>query len=204
MSFLYATKSGGGGGGPTIVDNFEDNDIAEYTGDTGSFTTQTGTVFNGSYALEGTTSSGDALGIHSTSGLDTYPAQGNTFRVNIYHTTSGDLNGVLYGHQGGDQDYYLLRPHDGTQEFQLYSNVSGTGFTKLASAAVDPPLNEWMEMEVAWGTDDTHDCKLFDAAGNQIASLSATDGTFTSGGIGFEVNNSEGGTTGYFDYERIV
>jgi len=51
-----------------LYDDFEDNDITEYQGDTGSFTTQNSTVYDGSYALQGNSSSSSGSSTSARSG----------------------------------------------------------------------------------------------------------------------------------------
>ncbi len=95
----------------TVIDSFEDGDISEYSGDTGVFSVTTGSTDWGSYRLEsGRKQDGtDFSLITSTSGLGTYPSQGDTYSVRAYPDTSEDDPNpqIAFGVQDSD-NFYLV------------------------------------------------------------------------------------------------
>lgn len=189
----------------TIVDDFEDQDITEYAGDTGNCTVVSSPVQNGSYALEASTGSDTTVIISSTTGLNAYPSQGDTFRVWVRTSTANALHAVMFGTQSesASTNRYQtgLNQHQG--EFEL-AKADSNGFTELAAATQSYSDDTWYEIEVAWGTDDSITATLYDSAGSQLNQVSATDATFTSGGVGFLHNPGTGGSTTNYDYWRIV
>lgn len=202
MSMFFSPLAGAEA---TIVDDFEDGDISEYRVNTGSFSTQTTEVTNGSVALQGTPSSGSVY-IRSESGLDTYPAQGDTFRVNVYLPESDTLGALMFGTQSGasnnDEAYRAEVNNTGSKIAIVLQDGSTT--TVLSSQSVNVPGGEWLELEVAWATDGTITITLFDSAGSQLAQTSATDTTYASGGIGFRAYDGNDQTAIYFDHVRIL
>ncbi|MFW5950076.1 MAG: hypothetical protein ACOCR6_01845 [archaeon] len=195
----------------SVVDNFEDADadpagpyesgegISDYYGgDTGSANRQTGTVYEGAHALELSSESA----IISTSGLPRYPAQGDTFSARIYLAGNSNDCGILYGCPSeageGSQSGYLTSVND-TNDFTLY-RYDGGSVTEIGSDSGSASTGEWWEIEVAWGTDDSHEATFYDSSGTEQASISATDDTYTDTGVGFRAS----GTTIYADQYEIL
>jgi len=81
-----------------LIDDFEDANVDEYSGDTGPVSIQTGTVYNRSYALD---TAADGNFIYSTSGLPNYPAQGDIWETYAY-ITSTQSETVLDDFEDGD------------------------------------------------------------------------------------------------------
>lgn len=186
-----------------VVDDFEDGDLAEYGGDTGNFTVQTATVSNGSNALEVTSESGNLLqGISSTSGLDRYPAQGETFACDVYITSDTNNVRIYWGTQSEIQDpdgYFVM-----LQGSQDNIELGVGGGSTLDSVNATFPTGEWLTATITWGTDGSMSVDVTDASGTTLASVSGTDTTYTSGGIGFWHNTSSAGISTYWDHYRIV
>lgn len=197
MSLFYK-PSAGGGDTVTVVDDFEDGDIAEYSGATGSYTANTNApVYNGSYSLKASAST--AAELISTSGLNEYPAQGDTYVVQVRFSSDANVAGVLFGVQDTN-NLYLVQIHAGSDNFQLFVE-SGGGFTKLAEdTAATIGASEWYECRIDWATDGTITPMLLDSADSQVSQISATDTSYSSGGIGFRSNASNS----IYDYARVV
>lgn len=188
--------------GAVIIDGFEDNDLSEYSGDTGQYQTQTGTVKDGTYALQGT-SDGSAYLIQSTSGLDNYPSEGDTFRWWYQTDTGGAGSGYFrYGLQDSN-NHYRGGIDRANSELRLEIRDSGN-LTTLASNALSISSGTWYELELVWQTDGTMTLTAYDDTGSQLAQCSATDTSYTSGGVGFNVFYGSGTTNDYYDHVRIV
>jgi hypothetical protein len=183
MSFLTAVN-GLTGPDVTIIDDFEDGDITEYGGDTGNFAVVQSPVQNGSNALESQT--GGAV-ISSTTGLSTYPGQGDTFRFYCQNPSSGGRIYTYFGTQSESNTPagYRIGVRPGIDDFLLQRNDGSGGSTVLGSTSVSLSTGVWYRVNVTWQTDGTIDATLFDS-GSQIANISTTDTTYTDGGIGFE------------------
>lgn len=195
------------GGLVAIIDDFEDNDIAEYAGDTGQFSVQTGIVKGGSYALQMDTG-GVAYHISSTAGLPNYPTQGDTIRVWGRLTGSNDQLAFTFGEQSetgeGTQSGYAVQfdKFDTKVTLRRYDNGSNTTLDALANPGLN--LDAWYEIKIEWGTDDVIAVTILDDTNTSIGSLTATDANYTSGGVGWRVNASSATSTMYADDARIV
>jgi len=173
----------------TVVENFEDNDISNYSGDVGSFQTTTSPVYNGSYALE-----------------ETYGSNQNSTIADVNITISEDqlyqaairpvkdkVTSVLFMSQDATVD--------GSYEVGYYHN--GDEFrTPVGAKTLDLSLPDWFIVEFEKLSDGTVNCRLLDTNQNELASTTGTDDSYTSGGLGFYVNNvntTDGGNAAY-DY----
>lgn len=186
-----------------IIDDFEDTDFSEYGG-TGSLTQNTTvTPINGSAVAEASANTTDYVSVGSTTGLPVYPSQGDTFRC--YFRTTVASTSVRFGwatqSESEFSDGYEIRAVE-NDEFRLFETTTG-------ELDIDTSMNfsvdTWYYVEVTWGTDGSITATLHQASDDaQIGSLSATDSTFTSGGISLTANATGDGTTTFYDYINIV
>ncbi|MFM2339462.1 MAG: hypothetical protein RLZZ360_98 [Candidatus Parcubacteria bacterium] len=174
----------------SFSDDFEDNNITEYSGDTTLFQTDTAPVFGGSYALEALNKSGRTTdGIFRTGSLT---AQGQVIRYRQYvDTTTGsaDEGCALFGVQTpgtNNNNYAVCLELFGTDRLSLSKNVTDNDVsgTRLASTTVTFATG-WYLVEIDWQTSNRIDVYLYNAAGSIVASTTATDSSYTSGGMGF-------------------
>lgn len=195
------TGTAGPGAVSTIIDDFEDNDIAEYNGATGDYTTVTSPVFNGTYALEGATAGGDNNVIASTSGLNTYPSQGDSFRYAVQLASTSNVHRVGWATQTstGGNDGYTLRINANTSEFELFTDAT----VLVEDTSVSYTAGIWYVVEVTWESDGTQTVTLWNGD-TEVTTISATDTTYTGGGIQFQTNDGSGSSNGYFDYVGII
>lgn len=72
-----------------LIDDFEDQNLAEYVGDTGQVAITNNQVFNGSWAAEWTNTTDNNVQIRSApgDGLDNYPSKGQEFHYHIRFNT---------------------------------------------------------------------------------------------------------------------
>ncbi len=183
-----ATQSSGTSTFP-VFDDFEDNGITEYSGDTSLFQTDTNPVYGGTYALEAQNQSG-----RTTDGIfrnDLLVSQGQVVRWMQYIDTtgSGDEACTLFGVQSpgtANNNYAVCLEQFGVDRIALAKNVvdNDVSGTVLATRTVSYTTG-WYEVEVDWQSTGRLDVALYTAAGALVATTTATDTSYTTGGIGF-------------------
>jgi hypothetical protein len=175
-----------------VSDDFEDNNLTEYSGSNKSlFTTGTTPVFGGSYSLiasnvNGRTNGGGMFNTGVT------VAQGQVIRYRQYvDITAGSDNEActLFGVQtpGSNNDNYAVCLElFGTDRIALSRDVTDndTSGTVLSSKNVTYTTG-WYEVNIDWQTNNRIDVYLFNPSGTLVATTTATDSNYTSGGIGY-------------------
>jgi Domain of unknown function (DUF2341) len=194
--FMYygnGTASSTSSGTSTFAtfDDFEDNSLSEYSGDTTLFTTVTSPVYGGSYALGGNPVSGK-----TTDGIfrfDTSVAQGQMLRymqyVNAGVAGNNDEPCTLFGVQSPgttNQNYAVCLERFGTDRISLAKDVDNNDVsgTVLATTTVTYSTG-WYEVEIDWRTNNQIVVSLYTSAGTLVASTTATDSSYTTGGFGY-------------------
>ena len=181
----------------SAVDDFEDNDISEYSGNIGDFQTGSTRSYGGTYSLEPDTPTGLSDG--GMARFDQTVSQGETIRYRQYvDTTSGTSDEIctLFGVQSpvsNNENYGVCIELFQTDRISIVKdavrNDSWPSVSVLASTTVDyiGTGSGWYEVEVDWDTDDSISVELFDPSGSSLATVSATDSSspYTSGGYGF-------------------
>lgn len=190
------------------TDDFEDGDIDEYAGCTSGSTVQQTVVCNGSYALQqDSNSDGSLCAIYST-GAGGYPAAGDTFRYCVRGASQDVIASMFFGVQSNSGDNaYRVDVDFSADDLAIY-DIDGGSATLLDSAtAGTAPINEWNEVEVTWSSDGSFTAELFDENDSSLATVSTTDTSYQSGGIGWGTRAAVGVSstvTGYYDYLRIL
>lgn len=191
--------------GPAIVDDFEDGDLAEYTGDTALFVVDsTAPVPNGSLSLK-TDAGGTTALIVSTAGLDNYLNQGETMAVQLHPVAGNDSRmGVPFFVQDANNFYMTAMAVD-QNNFQIFRQVDG-GFSLLVKVNVSLSQGTEYRVEITPQADGTLLNELFEeATGTKLASMSATDTTYSDGGNGWRIASGNSGSTGdAYDYGRLI
>lgn len=182
------------------ADDFEDDDITEYSGQTTLFNTGVDFNFDGAYGLD---NSGNALGRANTGGIyrfDQTVSQGETFRFMQYVDTSAatDETCTKFAIQGTgipNDNYAVCLELPGTDHLSLVRNVvdNEASADAIISSSTVTLATGWYEVEVDWGTDDSFVVTMTDAANSVVASFSTSDSNYTSGGIGFTYWYNSGG-----------
>lgn len=187
---------GDGGGGSSVIEDFEDGGLTEYAFDRGSSGASlvSSPVYQGSSALE---ISGTDTEMISTSGLDTYPAAGETFRFR-FRSPTNEVANLTYGVQDHANRYFVQLDY-ADQYLKLVRWQNDTGDQFGIATNVPYTTGVWYDVEVEWQADGTHVATLYDTDGTQLAQATGTDSTWTSGGIGFD-GYYAGGGAGYYDY----
>lgn len=176
----------------TFFDDFEDNSLSEYSGsgtDLSYFATNASYNYEGSYGLSasgGNTDKQTSGGIYRTNPSF---AQGSTIRF-FQKITAGtdDEPCTLFGVGGSGQNYAVCLDQYPTDRVVISEDVTsnsddGSG-TELASASATWGTG-WYEVEIDWLTDNSINVTVYDANGASVASVSTTDSSRTSGGMGF-------------------
>ena len=184
----------------TFADTFESGSISAYSGDTSLFAADTNFNYERNYGLSNTGHQTQRAtdGIFRT---DTTISQGSTIRFMRYVSTtlnagSNDEACTLFAVQspGTDNDNYAVCFEQfGTDRISLMKDVvdtDGSG-TTLATSTFSYTAG-WYEVEIDWLTDDTITVRVYKDSNLELT-LNATDGTYTSGGIGFTYWYNYGG-----------
>ncbi len=182
------------------ADDFEDDDITEYSGQTTLFNTGTDFNFDGTYGLD---NFGNTLGRANTGGIyrfDQTVSQGETFRFMQYVDTSAatDETCTKFAIQGTsvpNDNYAICLELPGTDHISLVRNVvdNEASADAIVSSSTVTLATGWYEVEVDWGTDDSFAVTMTDSTNSVVASFSTSDSNYTSGGIGFTYWYNSGG-----------
>jgi hypothetical protein len=174
----------------TVIDDFEDNSISEYSGDTSLFQVDTAPVYGGTYALEPS----NTLGRTNTDGLyrtDQTVSRGQVLRwmqyINV--TAPEDDACTFFGVQtpgSTNQNYAVCLQRFGVDRMLIAENVTDndSSGTVLSSTTVTYSTG-WYEVEVDWQTNNTITASLYTEAGVPVASTTVSDASYSSGGFGF-------------------
>jgi len=187
------------------IDDFNDGDIVEYSGNKVSYGTQTSIVFEGSHALEMSNDDGASHEIYSLDGdgLPRYPGAGDTFSFRLYFEGPNGSAEMHFAVQNSDT-YYRARVVPSVGEISIGLRDSGS-LTSFDTGAGTIPTGEWLEGVIEWKTDGDITFTLKDSAGSEIASASGNDSTYTQGGIGWDgVTDSFSGNSVYYDIAEIT
>jgi len=191
-----------------LIDGFEDNDLSEYSGDTSAFTTQTGTVKDGTYALEGTVSNATKV-IVSTSGLNAYPSPGKVFNGWVQNGANGIGNGAVFGVQDP------ANPLNACYAAVVWENSGGLDLRKYTNGSIEATLasvnatisnNTWYLPEVRWDDDSgDFEIELYDNTGSSLGSDTGNDNEYEASNFGLLVTTGSSSTyTGWSDLWQIA
>lgn len=176
-----------------VIEGFEDGDIAEYTILGGTHSVTGAAAHNGQYGLEseGTGSSW----IYRTDAA-VQLSQGDTvsFWVKMraigraYCGFGASANGTYSIVAASNSDNLLL---------QLNQNY---GYFSIGTSPQAWTLDKWYRMEVKWDVGGNMTGRLYDSDGTTLLNtVTATDNTYTSGGIAFRAFDGSGIVADYFD-----
>lgn len=180
------------------IDTFEDGNITEYSGDTSLFNVGTSFAYERTEGLDtsGNESAKAVDGIYRT---DVTVSRGEILRYLQYIDTGagpGDETCTLFGVQNpgsGNQNYAVCLELYNTDRVSLardvdYNDSSGV---ILASTTITY-VTGWYEVEIKWGTNSVIAVTV-SQNGTVVATTSATDSTYTSGGVGYTFWFQNGG-----------
>ena len=180
---LNATQRAVLSSGIAIPDeDFEHNDLtANYGGDTGAFSIQTGTVQEGNYALFGDGGGSFSVIVRD---IDQDPwGQGQGVRITWkqYLPVVTGNGGILFGGQSvtgvsSISGYHTYADRDKRISIRRFDNGSDT---TLSSSGSGPGAGTWHDGQLEWYSDGTINYSIGGV------SASATDTTYESGFLGF-------------------
>lgn len=210
MYYNNATASSTSSSTETFIaaDDFEDGNKTEYSGDTTLFAVDGTFAYGGSYGLDATGNENS----RATDGIarfDQTVSQGQIIRYMQYVdvAASGDDVCTLFGVQSpvtSNQNYALCLTRYVSNKITLAENVSdigSSGTVLSSSSAAFIGTAAWYEVEIDWNgslisVEVSQD-------GSLIATTSATDSSYTSGGIGFTYWFQHGGWDNYTSRARV-
>jgi len=187
----------------SVIDNFEadlygnqNKTLSDrYTGDLSQFSRQQTVVDEGSFALK-------ATGEGQITGSRKDFLQGDTVRFAIRPGDQNSNSGFLFGGDSNRTNSFSAVPFNlqrGTVGLQVFKNGSFQGRFETSFSA---SAGQWYIGEVEWNTNNSITVRAIDTNGTQLASVTATDSTFTTGtGYGLL---SDPDTPNYFDNIRFV
>lgn len=187
------------------IDGFESGGLASWSGDTGSFNVQSGTVKEGSYALEGT--SDGIIRSMPGDGLEHYPEAGDSFEIWVRGNQSGSQPNVFWCVQGDDgaaalQSSYYLDFRVGQSELAVLRFDESAGATTLFTLSGNYSAGDWVRAEVNHGAGGSIEVTLDETfVGGTTYTQSATDSNYSSGGV--QLRKRDAGNQ-YFDGFQII
>lgn len=186
----FAANAEDGASTFTFFDDFEDNSISEYSGDTSSFATNASFAWQKSYGLSA------ASGHTSDQTTDGIFRTGTTFgrqsTIEFYQKVSAgqdDEPCTLFGVQSpgtGNQNYAVCLDQYPTDRVVLAKNISSndTSGTTLASSTVSF-TSQWYKVRVDWLNTNAINVTVYRANGTTLTTVNGTDSSYTTGGMGF-------------------
>jgi len=191
--------------GSILVDSYEDGDLAEYATRSVSVVDQanvTPSAIDGLKMVE--VPGGGDNGFTSANGLPAYPSAGDTWRMWQYWTGSIEDTRVYWACQSevirpSNTYAYIYETGEGGSDLDF--DVDGSNIGAITDAGLT--TGNWYCTETDWGTGGTIDVRILDINENQLGStLSVSDSTYTSGGIG--CYQDAGAGTKYMDNWVII
>lgn len=190
-----------------LIDSFEDNDMVEYTingsgSNTGVISSSNAT--DGSYVFRHENSGGNSSYFVSDQGggLNYYPNQGDTWKEDILVAQNSTYGSFLWATQAGTYDgtnfphsyIFQLAPYD--NEIRLQRQDSN-GKTDMDFTACSPDTGVFHNIDYRWDTNGYIEINAHIEEGGVVSTytVSATDTTFTDGGIGGRVGDWDGNPT---------
>lgn len=182
----------------TVLEDFEDG-INSYGGDTGDYSTTTSTVFEGDQSATGSANKNDGSIISDT---DRSTGQGTEY-VAVTRTDNLDWHsGFVVGTQAESDtpDGYVCYINWGGPKLQIgRDNPVGDGTNLASNSNINVSADVWFKLALDWQTDGTLALTATRLDNDNSWSVSATDTTYTSGGIGWYYRDGNDNATYFFD-----
>lgn len=201
----------------SVVDNFEDNDLDEYTS-TSEFAITSTSPVEGSYMLSITGNPGNTYEMYSDegSGLEYYPQKGDKFSVLMYDSDLR-LPAFNFGLDSSGPSAYYFNHYPNNNIAELGKNTGAGSITVLNEYSITLSKATWYEYEIQWHdgsgslADNTIEITVYETDTSadlsselgrlsEVGSFTATDSdNATQRGVGFSdfVNSPSG--DGYMD-----
>lgn len=185
----------------TVIDDYEDGDLTEYAGSTGSFTTSTEQAYSGSYSLKVTGSGGGWTAIANENEDVSVINPNRDIKLTARYYSSTTFRGGLawglsnYANGTSNLNGYSLHLGASNTDFRIKKWTNGSN-SDLVNNSTNQPAAEWIKIEVIWKSSGRIKVELFDASGTKLISEQVVDTTYQSGKIGWLWYD----TGGYADY----
>lgn len=177
MSFFFSS-----GNFDVIPDSeeFEDNDLSDWVGDVGSFTIQSNTVFEGSYALESTTVDVDKIIVRDENLFNPF---GLEISSQIYIGPE-DQAGIAVGSKDGISNFSGYSAHlSEVNDLVAVRKYKNGSIDKSSNSGVTVSSGSWKNVILRLLENGTIEAEF----GGEIASISDTEYTETAlGAYSFE------------------
>jgi len=179
----------------SIINDFEDGDLNEFSGTKGEFSTTKSPVFNGNYSLYCSPSNNND---HMYVEDELFVRDGRTYTLYFRPTSGNSGNGdFTFGGSQSTKNCYVVETRTFSSEFMLAVNgVTISDGNELDSASVNWNANDWYRIEITYGSTLTVDL-YNDTTSTFVVSLSTTNSARGDGGYGFTAN---GNVDHYWDY----
>lgn len=169
-----------------VIDDFErSSPLNEYGGADNLYSVETSTVYHREQAL--TNASGSYGTAVSTSGLDRYPERGDEETVYFNNAADDNFMGFEFFTQAEeDEPDGYTAGISGQGAWRLWVRENGS-LSQIASQdlSTSDQIDGWYRVEVRTDSTTVYADLYDDANDTLLASISADDTTFSSGGIGF-------------------
>lgn len=172
-----------------LITGFEDGDLTEFSGDTGSFdVNQNAPVYDGNYSLKCQLSGGNNVGIISASGdgLNYYPTRGDKIEAYVRAQDAENFNGLFAYGTGGtsrsDFTGYVFVIDTASlfnNDFVVRRYDSGSSNT-LASGG-SSAQDVWYKFEIFSNSTDFRFRAINQSTGATDADFTVTDNNHTGG-----------------------
>jgi len=176
-----------------LIDDFEDADLSDYSGDTGSASIVSTNVYEGANALQ----------LDATAGAHIYDDgvlldQGTALHGHVYPTTGTEPTLTFAVQADNAGNYYQVAFDEAADEVRLevVENDSVTSTVDTASIAIN--AGAYYEAEIDWNITDNIGITVKDAAENELGTLGGVDASYQEGSVGFKSGDANG--TKNFDF----
>jgi hypothetical protein len=193
-----------------LIDSWEDQDVAEYGGETSYVNGFVSSPAIDSYALDmGSDGSARTIISESGDGLNAYPSRGDIFECYVRYTKNDDspyLMWALPNKTTFPNDMYRVNIEANSNTFDIAKRLNGNR-PKVSSASVSTSSGTWYRIRVEYDVDSDGviRSKLYDLNGTLLADAQINDTEYTAESFGLAANNINGNTTKqYFDFAEII
>lgn len=188
-----------GRSGPTVLEDWEGEDLSNYKGDTSSFEVSSTNNLEGSEAVEATSAYGDIA--RDATDITT---RGNKYKCRLYSPNGGNNKWFCVGSQYADSstfdDTYLVGVDIGNNTFKIQER-SGNDSVNTTQTNVTLSTGTEYRLEFEYretGVSDNIVGTLYDSNDSTVAGpLTFTSDGFTGGTYGWYAGNTSGD---YWDY----
>lgn len=192
--------------GNSTFEDFEDDAEGDYTGETGSFSIQSTTVHDGSFAAQVDYDGLNGAVVHNDSPLPGEPpGPGENFQFWIRAETDNAVHATFGGSGDFDSNTYYVALLPGSDEMQMGERSGGSTEQSNTTSTSPTGPDTWYRFVIYWRTDNATAIRaeLFDGSGTSLGNATITDTSLGAGGLGFRVGGPSG-HSGYYDTYNIT